>query len=60
MSKVAKETREEKILIGWASQDITPQRPAILVGQFHVRISKYVNDPLIATALAIQSIESKE
>ena len=44
-----------KLLIGWASKDVTPARPVALAGQFHVRISKYVNDPITATALAIES-----
>ncbi len=41
--------------IGWASRDVTPDRPAILRGQFHVRISKGVQNPLTVTALAIDS-----
>ena len=41
--------------IGWASEDVTPGRPVILRGQFHVRISERVNDPLTVTALAIES-----
>lgn len=47
--------RGDKLLIGWASKDITPERPVSLMGQFHVRISKYVHDPITATALAIES-----
>ncbi len=43
------------LLIGWSSKDITPAEPVALAGQFHVRISKYVHDPLTATALAIES-----
>ncbi len=49
--------RGGKLLIGWASKDITPEKPVALAGQFHVRISKYVNDPLTATALAIESAD---
>jgi len=45
----------KNILIGWASESITPQRPVALSGQFHVRISKYVHDPIMATALAIET-----
>jgi len=41
--------------IGWASRDVTPDRPAMLRGQFHVRISKAVQNPLTVTALAIDS-----
>jgi hypothetical protein len=51
-----KETSQEyKILIGWASKSITPTKPVALSGQFHVRVSKYVHDPIMATALAIES-----
>ena len=41
--------------IGWASTDITPERPVVLHGQFHARISQRVNDPLLATALALDA-----
>ena len=47
--------KEDEVLIGWASEDITPERPVMLHGQFHVRISQRVNDPLTVTALAIES-----
>jgi len=42
-----------KILAGWSEKDITPGIPVFLVGQFHPRISEYVDGPIIATALAI-------
>ncbi len=54
MSKISKESKQQKILIGWASRDVTPDKPAELRGQFHVRISEYVNDPLTVTALAFE------
>ena len=41
--------------IGWASADITPASTVAIRGQFHVRISEGVADPLTATALAIES-----
>ncbi|MEI6501417.1 MAG: hypothetical protein WCP21_10395 [Armatimonadota bacterium] len=40
--------------IGWARTDTTPDRPNNLRGQFNVRISNRVNDPLYATALALE------
>ena len=40
--------------IGWSVADATPDRPTNLRGQFHTRISEYVNDPLTATALALE------
>lgn len=52
---MGKISQENEILIGWASKSITPTRPSILAGQFHARISKNVNDPITATALAIES-----
>ena len=40
--------------IGWATKDMTPERPVLLDGQFQARISTHVNDPLTVTALAIE------
>ena len=48
------ETKDE-LLIGWASRDITPDRPVNLLGQFHARFSQGVLDPVTATALCITS-----
>ncbi|HNS32640.1 MAG TPA: hypothetical protein PKN36_06660 [bacterium] len=45
--------KKEKILVGWAERNITPDRPVFLVGQFHPRISEYVDGPVTATAFAI-------
>ena len=47
--------RKQKIKIGWASRDVTPDGKVSLHGQFHVRISDTVNDPLTTTALALES-----
>ncbi|HOX08902.1 MAG TPA: hypothetical protein PK280_21080 [Planctomycetota bacterium] len=44
------------LLIGWASRDVTPERPVVLHGQFHARISEGVLDPLTVTALALESV----
>ncbi len=43
------------MLIGWSVADVTPPRPVVLRGQFHARISQHVQDPLTATALALES-----
>ena len=43
------------ILIGWASRDVTPDRPVPLRGQFFARVSDSVRDPLSVTALALES-----
>ena len=42
------------MLIGWASADVTPERPVILRGQHHVRVSENVNDSVTVTALALE------
>jgi len=47
--------RAGRLSIGWASADITPPEPVALCGQFNRRISKRVNDPLTATALALEA-----
>jgi len=47
--------RAGKLSVGWACADITPPQPVALCGQFGLRISKRVNDPLTATALAIEA-----
>ena len=40
--------------LGWAVQDITPSRPAMLHGQMHRRIASKAIDRLLVTALAIE------
>ena len=44
--------------IGWASRDVTPDRSVNLRGQFHMRISNGIMDPITITALAISSEDS--
>jgi hypothetical protein len=41
------------LCIGWASRDFTPTRPALLMGQMHVRTAREAADPLTVTALAL-------
>ena len=45
----------KKLKIGWSEIDITPDKRASLIGQFAERISEYVEKPITATALAIES-----
>jgi hypothetical protein len=47
--------QEGDLYLGWASVDITPPKPIVLVGQFQKRISQSVHDPLTATALALET-----
>jgi sugar phosphate isomerase/epimerase len=44
-----------KILVGWGARDVTPSKKVSLRGQFYVRISRKVNDPLTTTALALEA-----
>lgn len=44
-----------QINFGWAEIDITPDKKVSLAGQFAERISEYVEKPLTATALAVES-----
>ncbi len=47
--------KEQVLRIGWAETDITPDRPILMEGQMYMRYSKYVHDPITATALALVS-----
>lgn len=43
------------VKIGWGGADITPAQPVQVSGQFHVRVSESVLDPVTVTALALSS-----
>ena len=47
--------RPGELYFGWASTSITPDRPVAVAGQYDTRISGEVHDPLLATALAIET-----
>ena len=51
-SSVAAET---ELLIGAATTSITPDQPIALDGQFHTRVSQGVDNPITATAVAIEA-----
>lgn len=44
-----------KFCAGWAEIDLTPQKKVRLAGQFCERISEYVETPVCATALALDT-----
>lgn len=44
-----------KLKIGWASRDISTDMPVNLPGQFHMRISRGVMDPVTVSALVIDN-----
>lgn len=45
--------------IGWATVDITPDRPVYVSGQLYQRISSYVHDPLGVTVLVLENGEEQ-
>jgi len=49
----------KQIKIGWAQTSITPSEPALMEGQMYMRASRYVHDPITATALALDNGDAK-
>ena len=49
----------EQVKIGWASRDISTTKPVNIPGQFHMRISKGVMDPVTVNALVLDSGEDQ-
>ena len=49
----------DQIKIGWAKNDITPQGPAFLAGQLFHRLALEVHDPLLTSAMAVESGNEK-
>ncbi|MHB9105672.1 MAG: hypothetical protein ACYDCO_01335 [Armatimonadota bacterium] len=47
--------QSNQVLIGWATRDISPDRPVNLCGQFHMRIAREVLDPVTVTALSLSA-----
>ena len=43
-----------KLKIGWATRDVSTDKPINIPGQFHMRISKGILDPVTVTALFIE------
>ncbi len=42
-----------KLKIGWASRDVSTTKPVDIPGQFHIRVSTGIIDPITVTALVI-------
>jgi len=47
-----------RILIGWSEKDISTDKPVNIPGQFHMRISRGIIDPLKAVALVLRDGDS--
>ncbi len=56
--KISSQIKNCALRIGWAKRDITPEGPVSLWGQYYERISHYVQSPLMATAFAIESVNT--
>jgi guanylate kinase len=52
--------KKQKMLIGWGTRDVTPNGKVSLRGQFHVRITDDIHDPLTTTALALEAADGSE
>jgi len=50
-------SQRQPFRVGWASCEVTPDWPVNLQGQFYVRLTREVLDPLTATALALESAD---
>lgn len=48
-----------KLYVGWGRADTTPEKPVALTGQKYKRISQQVQDPLMATVLALETRDGK-
>ena len=40
--------------IGWSKRDVSTERPVMINGQMHIRISKGVLDPILLNCLVIE------
>jgi hypothetical protein len=49
---------EGELYVGWSESSITPDKPVMLQGQFHERISEYVQSELVVTVLALETRDS--
>lgn len=50
-----KADKSGNLKIGWATEDITPDKPVLIAGQFPARVSESILDPITVTAMAIES-----
>ena len=56
MATTATAAEVPALRVGWATTNITPDKPVLMPGFFGKRISSGVRDPLTATVLALESI----
>jgi len=44
-----------ELKIGWAARDVSTEEPVNIPGQFHMRISRGIMDPITVSALVIDN-----
>ena len=44
-----------ELKIGWASRDVSTDKPINIPGQFHMRVSQGILDPVTVTALVVDN-----
>jgi hypothetical protein len=49
-----------RLLVGWSSRNVTPDKPVNLRGQFYMRIARAAKDPVTVTALALSAGKSPD
>ena len=49
-----------QLMVGTATTSITPDKPVALSGQFHTRIARKVDNPVTATALALETRDGEK
>ncbi len=59
LNSCSEKLNNQGLYTGWAVEDITPDGPVSLQGQFYERISEYIQSPLKVTALAIEYSDGK-
>ena len=60
LGAIAQTASYDGLKIGWRLVDLSPDKPVLLAGQFHARISEGLMDPITATVLAIESVKGPE
>ncbi len=52
--------QQTALKVGWAQASITPEQPVNLFGMFNERISTHVEEPCLATALALEGSNGEQ
>lgn len=55
MKKAKKNAQEQRLSVGWAIRDVSTDKPVGIRGQFYLRLSEGVMDPVTVTSLALDN-----